>query len=367
MQVIGEDGALVRAAVAVGVLEDDEFVVRLVAGINVRVGGRATDPQSPSRVPAHLNGAGQFREIGLGGEQCHIKSRVNFELAQLSLGRKVPIRAAALLGRGQRWHVRVIDLRRHLFACRDIPDALIAIGGHDVEIAHCREEIEIAVATVAPAGVVKRVHRPESAEELFVLLQHRCADFLVDDRSWLVECRIKNQPAKQSVTGVVEMTAVEREVNSGGTHRLDCRIENVDETDLLRLGDLAHCEGVEPDVFVVFRSVDPGDVFTGDWREQHELRSSFAVESLGLGRLHKLSELGFEFAQAVRPRERFIESVRRKYDVGLDENQMLICIGEVGRARLVVERVRRPREIAHRQPMSRVSLLNERLEVSKVL
>ena len=151
-----------------------------------------------------------------------------------------------------------------MFARRDIPDALIAVGGHDIEIAHCREEVEIAVAAVSSAGVVKRVHRPEPAEELFVFLQHRRADFLVDDRGGLVECRIKNQSAKQSVTGVVEMTAVEREVISGWTHRLVCRIENVDETDLLRLGHLAHGEGVEPDVFVVFRSVDSGDVFAGD-------------------------------------------------------------------------------------------------------
>ena len=105
VQVIGEDGGLVRATIAVGVLEDDEFVVRFVARINVRVGRGATDPQSPLRVPAHLDGAGQFRKIGFGGEQCHVKPRVDLELAQLVLGRKQAIRAAALLGRGQRRHV----------------------------------------------------------------------------------------------------------------------------------------------------------------------------------------------------------------------------------------------------------------------
>ena len=42
VQVVGPDGRLVGLAVPVGVLEDDDLVVRFLAGIDVRVGGRAS-------------------------------------------------------------------------------------------------------------------------------------------------------------------------------------------------------------------------------------------------------------------------------------------------------------------------------------
>ena len=96
LQVVGEDAGFVGTPITVGVLIDDEFVVGLVPGINVRVGGRAADPKPAFGVPAHLDWAGQVGELFFGGEQVHVKPRIDFKCFQLVLWRKELVRTSAL-------------------------------------------------------------------------------------------------------------------------------------------------------------------------------------------------------------------------------------------------------------------------------
>ena len=210
LQVVGEDAGFVSAPVAVGVLEDDDLVVGLVPGINVRVGRRAADPKPAPGIPAHLDWAGQVGEILFGGEQVHLKARIDFECLQLVLRREELVRAPALCGLRQRRDVRVVDLLRHLFAIGQVPDALVAVGCHEVEVSHRWQEVEIAVAAIASAGVIKCVHRPESAEELYVFLQYRRTDLLAEHRRLNAEGRPEYCLGKQLVTVVIEVAAVER-------------------------------------------------------------------------------------------------------------------------------------------------------------
>ncbi len=53
MEVVGKDGTVVRLTVSIRVLEDDDLVARLLAGINVRVGRRAAHPEAAPRIPSH--------------------------------------------------------------------------------------------------------------------------------------------------------------------------------------------------------------------------------------------------------------------------------------------------------------------------
>ena len=269
----------------------------------MRVGRRATDPKPASGVPAHLDRAGQVWEICFAGKQVHLEARINFKFAEFVLGREQAVGTAALRGRRQRPDVRVIDCRCHLFAPGQVPDALITVGAHEVEVAHRRQEVEIAVAAIASASVVKRVHRPEAAEELFVFLQHRRADLLIDHRRLDAEHRLEHRVGEQPVAVVVEVAAVERQVVFWRCHHLFGGGEQIDEADLLLRRDVPHGLGVKPQVRVVDGGMDAFDIFVGDRREQHESRAVFAVERLGLGRRDVAVEVVPKLGQAVWPGE----------------------------------------------------------------
>ena len=61
MQVVGKHRRLVSSAVGVGVFENHQLVVGLVARIDMRIGRGTTDPQPPQGIPAHLD---RSRDIG---------------------------------------------------------------------------------------------------------------------------------------------------------------------------------------------------------------------------------------------------------------------------------------------------------------
>ena len=68
VQVIGKHRGLVRATVAVGILQNHQLVVRLIAGVHVRIGRRAAHPHATLAIPAHLDRAGDFRKLLLARE-----------------------------------------------------------------------------------------------------------------------------------------------------------------------------------------------------------------------------------------------------------------------------------------------------------
>ena len=72
---VGEDRDLVGPAVAVGVLEDDQLVVRRLVRADVRVGRRRQHPQPAARVERHRQRVGELGELALRGEQRRPRSR----------------------------------------------------------------------------------------------------------------------------------------------------------------------------------------------------------------------------------------------------------------------------------------------------
>src|SRR5687767_3335889 len=54
-QAVGEHRGFVCATIVIGVLENQDFVIRLVAWLNLRIDRAANDPESAARIEANLN------------------------------------------------------------------------------------------------------------------------------------------------------------------------------------------------------------------------------------------------------------------------------------------------------------------------
>ncbi len=73
MQVVCKDRLLVRLAVAVGVLIDEELVVRhRIARAVVRIGRHHGHPETPLVIEGDLHGVGQIGEFLLTGKKLHL-------------------------------------------------------------------------------------------------------------------------------------------------------------------------------------------------------------------------------------------------------------------------------------------------------
>src|SRR5439155_24289427 len=82
---VSENGRFVAAPVAILVFEDENPVVRHLAGFNLRIHRAADDPQPPARVEAHLD---RFQyPIHLGGEEIDLKTVGHLEGSQF--GRRI--------------------------------------------------------------------------------------------------------------------------------------------------------------------------------------------------------------------------------------------------------------------------------------
>ena len=76
---------LVRFAVAVGVLADEDVVIGLFSRLDLRVARGAGDPETAAFVPADLDGLDD--PVGLGGKKIHGKSVEDLERGELFVGR----------------------------------------------------------------------------------------------------------------------------------------------------------------------------------------------------------------------------------------------------------------------------------------
>ena len=81
-QPIREHRRLVRAAVAVNVLQHQNLVVRFLPRSNLRINLRRRDPETPPRIKVHLNRLVQQR---IGREQIHLKAIGHDERLPLDL------------------------------------------------------------------------------------------------------------------------------------------------------------------------------------------------------------------------------------------------------------------------------------------
>ena len=80
VEVLGEDGAFVSLAVAVGVFEDEDLVVGSNTGQGVWVGGHGGYPKSAGGIKVDGDGVAEFGEVFFGGEEVDLEAFSDFEL-----------------------------------------------------------------------------------------------------------------------------------------------------------------------------------------------------------------------------------------------------------------------------------------------
>ena len=84
-QVVRKNGRFVGLSIPVGVLQDDDLVAGFASGIEVRIGGRAGDPEPPAGIPAHLDGTGHIGEVLLGCEAIDLEAFIDLESCEFLL------------------------------------------------------------------------------------------------------------------------------------------------------------------------------------------------------------------------------------------------------------------------------------------
>ncbi|MNY55195.1 hypothetical protein D3C86_1911530 [compost metagenome] len=83
MQAICEDGLLVGLTIVIGILKNDNLVVRLrIAGFVMRVAGHCSNPKAALIIERHLHWFRQVREFLLRGKKLNFIAFRHFQLRQ---------------------------------------------------------------------------------------------------------------------------------------------------------------------------------------------------------------------------------------------------------------------------------------------
>ena len=98
-------------------------------------------------------------------------------------------------------------------------NALVPVGGHDIEIAHGREEVQIAVASVASARVIKSIQGPVTEKVLAILFNHCLPYLFVQLWSVFAEKLLENGGGKKPVALFIQVRSVHGQVAAGRGHR----------------------------------------------------------------------------------------------------------------------------------------------------
>jgi len=264
VEVIGPGGTFVCFAVLVGVFEDDDFVARLLAGVDVWVGDGGGDPEAAVLVPAHLNGAGHFGEVFFGGEAVDFEARVDFEGLQFVGGGEEFVGSAREEDVVKLGEIGVVGFGE-LTGGDGFVNGLVAIGNHEVEVPHGGEEVEVAIGFVATAGVVEGVEGAIAVVELGGLIDDELAEVFVDGGWVFVEEGFEGDVCETLVALEVVLVAVDGPLSALADVDFSFgSIEDIGKADGMIFRTFGKGPGVIGEVFVISISgVDSGDVFTG--------------------------------------------------------------------------------------------------------
>ena len=82
VQPVGKDSRLVRLAIPIGILQDDNFVMRNVSRNSAGEGGHGDDPKPTQRIKGDLFGVAQFGKLPLGSKQVDLVAFRNLEVLE---------------------------------------------------------------------------------------------------------------------------------------------------------------------------------------------------------------------------------------------------------------------------------------------
>lgn len=211
-ELVGPDAAFVGAVIAVGVLENEDTVLRSLAGHDLRVGGARADPQAAFAIKANGDGLHEeLREVFLGGEEADFEARVDLEGGEFRGGREPFVDGAVSdddgkgIGLGVVWGdwIDLID-----WTDGGGPNGLVASFSHLEELLELSGEVHDAVGLHAAAFDVVVVQRAVVLEELVLLFDHSSTDGLVELRRRLLRELVVEVLGEGGVAFAVEVDAV---------------------------------------------------------------------------------------------------------------------------------------------------------------
>ena len=342
VQLVGEDGFLVRLAVAIGVFINEDLVVRQrVAGAVVRVGGHGGDPEAALVVKGELHGIGEVGEFLLAGEELGFVALGQGEaffggLAVEVLGAAVFDAGLVVGGHlGQLVGAAVIHGEVLLFAGGDIVNELVTEGGHlaglfDFVGVVLRAEriVALAVGVDAIQDVVVAVPEP-------VLLLHGFVDEggVGFGFAGLVPVEAGGEDFGDGLVAFVVRDKAARGERLGGflIERLGGR-EEVNESEAVLFGDGLDGGGIKDEVGVFLLAVGQvalrGLIFVRHRRDEDEARGALAVVGFAEGVLHPGVEFGFEVANFGGSVEGFVVAKESDDGVSLQMGEPLVGRGE---------------------------------------
>ena len=164
-ELVGPHAAFVRAVVTVGVFEDEDFILRCLAGHDLRVGGAGADPQAAFAIKTNLNGLHEeVWEVFFGGEEADFEAGVDFEGFQFIGGRDPFVDGAVSGDDGKFFGVGVVGERWHrcggwdgCFATGEVPGDLVTDLCHLQELFEFTGKVHDAVGLHAAAFDVEVV------------------------------------------------------------------------------------------------------------------------------------------------------------------------------------------------------------------
>ena len=370
VQVVEELGHLVRLAVAIRVLEDEEAVAVLAPRRAFRVIAPRGDPEPALRVPCRLDRVDEIGELLFVGEEIHLHAGMDGHLGDRFLAVEEDMRAvllrAALVRRHRVDGRQVVVVHDHVAAAGHGPDALLAIGGHDITHGHLllhdlvvggvgrgrlpvrngtalarqishggTAAVDVVAVDRAVAGVPHRVLLVDGGAELF---KAGGRAFRAGRRSGFTDKPLVDDGREGFVSGLAQEESVDRQGNSlsrGGRVELLARFEQIDKWNAVGLGDFSHRARIQDEVGVGRSGVREGGIamfLGGDGREEDDARRTFAGIVLGLGFLQPLVQISAELGQPFGALERFVVAEEREDHVGLHPVQPVVGRAEILRA-----------------------------------
>ena len=346
VEFISEDRFLIGAAIVVGVLIDEDFVIgECVAGAVVRVDWHGCDPEAAAVVEGHLHGVCEVRKLLFGGEHLDLVALWDGERLQSVVAVEVFLSAIFIAGSvvgfdlGEWGECAVSGGDVKLRAIGGCPDCAVADLGERAHFSNFRGIVFRAERFVAAAIDVDAIEHAVVVEPEPVLVLDGGEDIaaIALGLAWgFAEKRVADDEGKLAVAIVSGEEAIfGKRLGCGGVELASC-VKDVDEADLVRSGDFGHGGGVESEIgifiFAIREVAARGEVLEGNGGDQNE--------SWGLGSVVFLSErvsdervqLAFEVFESGGAVERLIVSEEGEERVGFEVGEPLVGCGVVAGA-----------------------------------
>ena len=223
MKPVCKDFAFVRFAIAIGIFEDEDFIIHFFFGFPMGIRGHYSNPKAAPGIKSHLYGLCKFREFFFRCEEFNLQAFANCHLGNSIFAIEEDMLAsgkrAGLVGDNFEKGCGVgIIIGKH-FAVGSSTDFLITISGHLIKDLHfsCHHDPvglacnETKICTPTINGIP--IYSAIAIEPMKILLKHRGAQFIQKDWVFLniiLKELLLNDLSNQLITKLVQMNTIDR-------------------------------------------------------------------------------------------------------------------------------------------------------------